>query len=34
MIDFDTKILDHYQGTLVPNRIAVDDFTYEELVKL
>ncbi|XP_060582980.1 tyrosine-protein kinase Fer-like [Ruditapes philippinarum] len=30
-IDFDGKILDDYQGTLVPNRLAVDDFTQESL---
>ncbi|XP_053387750.1 tyrosine-protein kinase Fer-like isoform X4 [Mercenaria mercenaria] len=30
-IDFDGKILDDYQGTLVANRLAVDDFTAESL---
>ncbi|XP_052785913.1 tyrosine-protein kinase Fer-like isoform X2 [Mya arenaria] len=31
MIDFDSKILDDYQGKLVPNRIALDEFTVESL---
>lgn len=30
-IEFDGKLLDDYQGKLVPNRLAVDDFTLESL---
>ncbi|XP_052237423.1 tyrosine-protein kinase Fer-like isoform X2 [Dreissena polymorpha] len=32
-IDFDSKLLEDYQGTLVPNRMAVDDFTLESLIQ-
>lgn len=30
--EFDTKLLDDYQGKLIPNKLAVDDFTVESLI--
>ena len=33
MFEFDSKILDDYQGTLVANKLALDDFTEESLTQ-